>query len=535
MSPSHNRRPRVAALVATLAVTTLISGCSADPSGQDDSSPQAGGTAIVALDFSVTCLDPQQTTGFAALLPVQHAVDQLTYQNPDTGKIEPWLATDWTIDEHSTTFTFTIRDGVTFSDGSNLTADVVARNIEEIIALGALSPLGTSYFAGFDRAEVDGDQVVISFTEPNAQFLQATSTTTLGILSASSFDATPEQRCAGEYSGSGPFTLTSFTPDSEVVIERRSDYDWAPTSAAHTGAALLERVEFPIVPEAGVRTGLLGSGQADAVMGVFREDEAGFDGNGHWLLARANPGFTNSLIVNGHSAILTDPQVREALQIAIDRQEVVDTVLSSTASPATGLLTSTSPFATDFHDLLALDVDRSRQLLDDAGWTIGDDGIRTKNGTRLSLRVAHFPVQSELIALLNQQLHTVGAELVSQIIDAGAWEKIIAGEGDHDLLQRNLTRADPDVLRNQLGSAYSNFLYLDQPGELDRLLEAQAAATDDQQRQDLVDQVQTLVLGENLVWPISEQNQVYAGNTDLQGVTLDSASRLNLYGAWLED
>ena len=521
--------------VAALAAAALLASCSGEstPEQTADGAPE-GGTAVVALDNSVTCLDPQQATAFAGLLIVQHTVDQLTYANPETAELEPWLASEWSVNEDSTEFTFTLREGVTFSDGSDLDADAVARNLTEIAALGASSQLGSSYLAGFTGASAESGQVVVTFEEPNAQFLQATSTTTLGILSEASYDNTPEERCLGSFSGTGPFTVESFAPDSEAVIERRSGYDWAPASIAHSGDARLERIEFPIVLEAGVRTGLLTSGQADAVAGVFREDEASFQNDDYWLQARANPGFTNSLVVNERSEILADPAVREALQVAIDRQEVVDAVSSSTAVAATGLLTSTAPFATDYSDLLTLDVDRANELLAGAGWVAGEDGVRVKEGVRLSLRVVHFPAQSELVALLNQQFHTVGAELVSEVIDPAQREEIEAA-GNFDLLQRNLTRADPDVLRNQLGFAYSNYLYRDAPDELDELLDAQAATTDVQARQALVDEIQERVLGDNLVWPVSELTQVFAGSAALQGTHLDSSSRLNLYTAWLED
>lgn len=505
---------------------------SADETAASDG-PTPGGVAVVALDNPVVCLDPQQGTAFSGQLAVQHTVDQLTYQNPETAELEPWLATSWEVNEDSTRFTFTLREDVTFADGSVLTGDVVVRNVEEIVALGAGAPTASSNLAGLTGVTAPDEHTVeLSFGEPNAQFLQATSTTALGILSETSYDVTPEERCLGGYTGSGPFVVASFALDAPIVLERRTGYGWAPESLGFSGDALLDGIEFQIVPEAGVRTGLLSSGQADAVAGVFREDEPTFSGTEEfWLQARATPGFTNSLVVNGRSPILSDPDVRAALQIAIDREEILQTVSSPLASPAQGLLSSTAPFGGDYTDLLARDVDASNALLDGAGWEVGDDGIREKNGQRLSLRVVHFAAQSPLIALVNQQLFAVGAELVPQVLDPAQRDEVEAA-ADFDLLQRNLTRADPDALRNQLGFDYSNYLYQDARSELDDLLDEQAATTDTAQRQALVDEIQELVLGEALVWPVSELTQVYAGSSQLRDTSLDSASRLNLYPAW---
>lgn len=539
MSSPTSLSRRLMFSAAVLALTGVLAACassdqSSEPNTSTSSESKLGGVAVIAVNNAVTCLDPQQGTAFVELMAVQHAVDQLTHQDPETGELEPWLATDWIVDDESTQFTFVVRDGVTFSDGTKLTAAVVARNIEEIRALGAGAPTGSSALAGLKEVVVDGDQVTFAFDQPNAQFLQATSTTALGILSEASYDTSAEERCRGEYSGTGPFIVSSFAPDSEITLERRTGYDWAPASTSHSGDALLDKIEFRLVPEPGVRTGLLTSHQVDAIGDVFREDESTFTKDGYWLQSRAIPGFTNSSIVNGRSEILSDPVVREALQIAIDRQDIVNTIASSTAVPATGLLSSTAPYASDFSSLLTLDVVRSKQLLDLAGWVPGEDGVREKLGTRLSLTVVHFGAQSELIALLNQQLNVVGAELVSKVMDP-ADRVAVEKAGDFDLIQRNLTRADPDVLRNQLGFDFSNYLYEDAPTALDDLLAAQASTTNSESRQQIVDQIQKNVLGANLVWPAAEITQVFAGSESLQGATIDASSRLNLYTAWKQD
>ncbi len=532
--PSRSLPPLVPVL-AGAALIALLAGCTpaAEPGDAAEDS-RRGGSVVVALDNPIICADPQQATAFAAALVGQHVVDQLTYQNPDTGEIEPWLASSWEVNDDSTQFRFVIRDDVTFSDETALTADVVARNIEEIVALGPAGSLGAGYLAGLTDVSADGDTVTFTFDAPNAQFLQATSTTALGIVSETTYDVTPEARCQGELIASGPFTVAEVVLDGPITLDKRADYAWAPASFGHEGAAYLDSIEFVIVPEAGVRTGLLTSGQADAIAGVFAEDEATFtESEDFWLTARATPGFTNSLVVNGRSPLLADGDVRQALQLAIDRTEILDTLASSLASPAIGLLSSTAAFSGDFSEYLTPDVDRANELLDDAGWVAGADGIREKAGQRLSLTVVHFAAQSPLIALVNQQFREVGAELVSEVLDPAQRDDIEAA-ANFDLLQRNMTRADPDALRNQLGFDYSNYLYRDAPDELDELLTAQAATTDVAARQAIVDEIQTTLLGDARVWPLNELTQVYAGSSAVQGARLDASSRLNLVAAWKE-
>lgn len=505
------------------------------PPGDDGREGVDGGTASFALDNTVTCADPQQSTAFAGLTVSQHTVDQLTYQNPETAAVEPWLATRWEANDDASAFTFFLRDDVTFADGSPLTAELVKRNFEEIVALGAAAPLGSSYLSGIESITVDApDAVTVTFGHPNAQFLQATSTTSLAILAEASFDATPEQRCDGDYIGSGPYTLTDFTRDQSLTIAKREGYDWAPEAAGHTGDAYLDEIEFRIVPEAGVRTGLLSSGQLDAIAGLFREDEAQFfDNPDYWVLARATPGLANTFIANSRTPALNDPDVRQAIQIGIDRQQINDTAVTSLGQPATNLLSSTAPYGADRSAELTRDADAANALLDAAGWERGADGVRAKDGERLSFKLVHFAAQVPIVELVNQQLHAIGIELVSEVLNP-AERLAVEAAADFDLIQRNLTRADPDVLRNQFSFHYSNYLYRDAPDELDDLLELQAATVEEAARQTVIDQIQDILIGENWAFPVNELTQVYAGVSEVQGVILDSASRPSFYGAWRE-
>ena len=202
-----------------------------------------GGTLRYGLQADPQCLDPRQGGLTVSLTVTRSVVDSLLDPDPETGEIAPWLAESWEVNEDASAFTFHLRDDVTFSDGEKLTAELVKKNFDSVAELGPLAGLPLQYLTGYEGTEVvDEHTATVTFAAPNAQFLQAASSMSLGLLSSESLDKTPEELCTGQYAASGPFTIESYEPSTSVAIVRREGYDWAPARAAHTGDAYLDRV-----------------------------------------------------------------------------------------------------------------------------------------------------------------------------------------------------------------------------------------------------------------------------------------------------
>ncbi len=550
-STVDRRRTRYRVLAASLlAPALLLAACSSgsgDPaagpatsatSTPDTATATPGGTLRFALGASPSGVDPQQVGSNVSIYIARQLADSLTDQDPATGEIVPWLATSWDVSDDLTTFTFHLRDDVTFSDGTPLTATTVKANLDALAGpLGASAPLAASYLGGYTETRVDDEHTVtVVFGAPNAQFLQATSTVSLAILSDATATADPAARLQGEVVGSGPFVLESYTQDQGAVITRRDGYAWASEVSQNQGEAYLDQIDFTVVPESGVRAGGLASDQFDAVGDVLPQDVAQVEGAGGSVLTRTNPGVTFVLQPNVTVAPLDDPDVRQALNVAIDRQQLVDTVLSDAFRPATSVLASTTPGYTDLSDDLAFDVAKAEQLLDGAGWTKGTDGIREKDGAKLSVDVVYAPLftgSQAVLELAQQQLRAVGVDLVLRQLTPADQQAVLTS-GDYDTYYYNVTRADADILRTQFSSAGRNVNKRAADDVLDPLLDSQLATADPAARADLVAQAQQEIVDEALAIPLFELAQSIGVAGDVHGVAFDASSRLLFHDAWIE-
>jgi peptide/nickel transport system substrate-binding protein len=540
MSTTSRRRGARPVATAALATTALLLGaCSGGTDGAADrqdasasADPVAGGDLRFAITVDARCIDPQQVGNNDAIAVARQTVASLTAQDPDSGEIVPWLAESWEVGDDASSYTFHLREGATYADGSPIDAESVKTNFDAIVALGATASLGSQYLVGYEGTTVvDPQTVTIDFAQPSAQFLQASSTFSLGLLSPGSAELTPEERCAGDYVGSGPFAVESYTPDQEVVLRKVPGYDWSSEADEHTGEAYLDTVTFQVIPESSVRAGSLQSGQIDATAAIAAVDQPQFDGNGFWLEQRANPGVTYQLFPRESSPLASDEAVRVAISKGIDRQQVVDTVLTERDQAASGVLSHSTPLFEDLGDALAYDPEGAEQLLDDAGWVVGDDGIREKDGQPLSTTVTFWQDPAPL-ELVQQQLRQIGVDLQLQHVEI-AESTAIKESGDFDFDYYNLTRSDPDVLR-LIFSANARNINDRAPEEVDDLLDRSAAATDPAERGELITQASRLLVERGHAIPVYELSTTIAAADHVHGLTFEGSSRLDFYGAWVD-
>ena len=182
---TRTRTARWVVAPAGIAVAAVaLSACAGDADSSPTPAADVAQEVVFAIKEDAGCIDPQQTSVTTALNVGRQLTDSLLDQDPETGEIVPWLAESWEVSDDLTSYTFTLRDDVTFSDDTALTSDVVAANFDAIIELGGSASLDGAYLEGYTGTEVVSDtEFIVSFDTPNVAFLQGATTMSLGILS----------------------------------------------------------------------------------------------------------------------------------------------------------------------------------------------------------------------------------------------------------------------------------------------------------------------------------------------------------------
>jgi|FEC22Drversion2_1045045.scaffolds.fasta_scaffold00349_7 peptide/nickel transport system substrate-binding protein len=376
----------------------------AQPSGKGSSGPSGppvrGGTLVFSDTEAVASWQNQKLGTYSAGNLTIPTNVFLVYFDPYRKTFEPWVAEQWGRNPENTSFWFRIRKGITFSDGSALTPQVVARNLErfgrgdEKLRI----PVHPQIARGFDRVEVDGDTVKVVLSRPNQQFIRDVTRNNSAIVADKTLALTLEEAGLPQnHVGAGPFVLQSFVPGQEVVLARRTGYNWAPATSPNQGEAYLDKIVWKALPEIGLRTGALLSNQVDVARGIQPADEATIVDRGYRLLSYRPPlGSSNFAGLRVENEFTRDVRVRRALALGIDREGLTRSALTPNYPPPLSILNANNPNVIDLSQEFAYDPNKSRDLLEQAGWVRGADGIRSKDGKRLRLTV---PLTAQQVAL----------------------------------------------------------------------------------------------------------------------------------------
>ncbi|PTA96495.1 TIGR04028 family ABC transporter substrate-binding protein [Kluyvera sp. Nf5] len=532
-----------------LFATMALAGISA-ASVAAENAPKNGGTLIYLEQQAHTNLYPPAGGFYPNGGILNQITDKLTWQNPKTLQIEPWIAQSWTTNADYTEYTFKLRPGVTFSDGTPLDANAVAKNFDTY-GLGnkALNQPVSEVINNYLKSEViDPLTVKFFFKSPSPGFLQGTSAIGSGLVSLSTLEKNFNQLgSARSIIGSGPFVVESDRPGREVKLVARKDYNWAPPSFAHQGRPYLDGINVLVTPEDSVRIGALLSGQADAIRQIQAYDEKRVSDKGFAVYASPTRGVNNSINFRPDNPLVADQKVREALLHATNTKEIVQTLFSANYPQATSVLAKTAVGYVDLSDKLKFDPAHAARLLDEAGWKSGPDGVRQKDGHSLTLTAYESPPQpqnKETLQLVAQQWAKVGVKLNVLAGDAGSKTLDNLDPAKTGVYPSMVGRADPDVLKSQYFPTLRNVLLQKggasdkvkqfEDGHLNALLSGIASATSQDKRIALVNEVQQYLIDKAYVIPIFEEPQVYAGAPSTKGLSFEAVGRPSFYNTWLD-
>lgn len=538
---------RLALTLATLAATGLTH-VGAHAEGAE---PVKGGTLIYLEQQAHTNLYPPAGGFYPNGGILNQITDKLTYQNPKTLEIEPWIAESWTVNADATEYTFKIRPGVTFSDGTPLDAAAVAKNYD-VFGLGnkALKHPVSEVINNYERSEViDPLTVKFYFKRPSPGFLQGTSVIGSGLVAASTLSLPFEELGdATKIIGSGPFVVESETIGKELNLKAREDYVWGPAKLEHQGRAYLDGITYIITGEDSVRIGALLAGQADFIRQVQAYDESQVEAQDYQIYAPSTRGVNNSVVFRPDNPLVADVKVRQALLHATDAKEIVTTLFSANYPQATSIIASSALGYKDISAKLAFDPDKAKALLDEAGWSVGSHGLRQKDGKDLVLTAYESlpqPQNKETLQLVAQQWGKVGVKLNVLAGDSGSRtvddldplktpvSPAMVGRADPDVIKSQYYPKNRDVLRQKGGLSDKVQSFVDD--KLNGLLDSLASEPDRAKRLAIAGEIQDYVVDKAYAIPIFEEPQAYAGAPYVQGVAFEAVGRPSFYSTWLAE
>ncbi|MFT4181931.1 MAG: TIGR04028 family ABC transporter substrate-binding protein [Rhizobium sp.] len=532
------------------AATLLTAWLLAAPVVFAEDQPVKGGTLIYLEQQAHTNLYPPAGGFYPNGGILNQITDKLTYQNPKTLQVEPWIAESWTVNDAATEYTFKIRKGVTFSDGSPLDANAVARNYDTF-GLGnkELKQPVSEVINNYDHSEVvDPSTVKFYFKKPSPGFLQGTSVIGSGLVSlktlALPFDQLGD---ATKIVGSGPFVVESETLGKQLALKARTDYNWGPSKLEHQGRAYLDGIKYIVTGEDSVRIGALLSGQADFIRQLQAYDEKQVADQSFAIYAAPTRGVNDSVAFRPDNPLVADIKVRQALLHATNNKEIVDTLFSENYPQAKSIISSAAAGYADLSSKLSYDPTAAEKLLDEAGWKKGADGVRQKDGKPLSLAVYESlpqPQNKAVLQLVAQQWAKIGVKL--QVL-SGTSGNVVTDTVDPaktPLVVAEVGRADPDVIKSQFypknrdallqkGGLNAKAAFFD--AKLNGILETVASETDSGKRLAAAKAAQEYLLDQAYVIPFFEEPQVFAGAPYVKGIAFEAVGRPSFYGTWLAE
>ncbi len=477
------------------------------------------GVLIVGQIAEPKALDPAAVTAVNDFRILMNVYDGLVRYKSGTLEVEPGLATSWDISDDGTVYTFTLRDGVTFHDGSAFNADAVKFNFDRMLKedhpYHDTGPFPLSFFfSAVENVEVvDAMTVKFTLNAPYAPFLSNLAYPTGLIVSPAAVEKHGKD-FGRNPSGTGPFKFAEWRSNEAVVVEKNPGY-W-------DGDAKLDAVVFRPITDANTRTAEMLAGGIDLMVEVPPVALSEFQGDAFTVAEQAGP-HVWFLILNAKEGPFADKKVRQAANYAVNKTALVENVLEGTAAVAAG---PTPPaFAWAYNESLSpypYDPAKAKALLKEAGAEGAELTFYvTEGGSGMLDPVA-------MGTAIQADLEAVGLKVK---IETYEWNTFLGNvnpglEGKADMAEMAWMTNDPDTLpylalRTGAWPDKGGFNsgYYSNP-EVDKLLEAARAATDQAERAKLYKEMQVIVQ-DDAPW-------VFVANWKQNAVTSDKVSNFAL-------
>jgi len=429
----------------------------------------------------------------------------------ETGAIVPGLAEDWEISEDGLTYTFYLRDDVTFHNGKEMTADDVIYTFEALSGLNGGDPL-SSKFTSITSIEAEDDYtVVLTLEEANSAFLQYTRIAVL-----------PEgyEEQSSSPVGTGPFVFSEYVPGQKVVLEKNEDY------YEESRMPQIDKAEIYIMTDDSAVLNAMQAGQLD-IAHVY-SDNAEYI-NGDFEIISAPQNMVQLFAMNNSVEPFDDIRVRQAFEYVIDKQMIIDVVF---AGYATEIYSNFSPVMSVYYndeltECYQPDVEKAKELMEEAGY---------EDGFEIIIKVpSNYPRHVDTAQVIAEQLKQINVSAKLELVEWATWLEEVYSGADYETTIVGLTgKLDPNDILGRYVSDYGKNFFKYENEAYDELME-EALTASEEERVEIYKECQKILTEDAAAVWISDPHQTVVVRSDLKGYTFYPLTFIDLSKLYYEE
>ena len=434
---------------------------------------------------------------------------------------EGCLAESWDISDDGKTYTFHIRDGVKFSDGEVCDANAIKANFDAIIENKDRHTWLEMMNLLVGVSAPDDKTFVIELSEPYYPLLTELGVTRpFAMISPKAMKDGSTKDGVNAYIGTGPYVLTDFVTDEYAVFEANENY-WGEQPK-------IKKITVKVIPDNQTRILALEKGEIDMIFGKNMIDADAinqYTGNDKFTVSLSDPTSTRQIVLNTTRDVLADKEVRQALQHATNKQAISDGIFYGLEQPADTLFAKTVPYCDIDLEPYAYDVELAQSMLDEAGWVVGADKIREKDGQKLNIDLLYNSdsvTEKAIAEYLQSEYQKIGISLNIHGEEEQSYrDNMTAGNFDMVFNICWGTPYDPQsslaAMRAPVYGDYAAQLGLEDKADIDQAITDILVSTDETKRQELYTFVLTRLHEDAVYIPLTYECNKAIYRSDLQG------------------
>lgn len=434
---------------------------------------------------------------------------------------EGCLAESWDISDDGKTYTFHIRDGVKFSDGEVCDANAIKANFDAIIENKDRHTWLEMMNLLVGVSAPDDKTFVIELSEPYYPLLTELGVTRpFAMISPKAMKDGSTKDGVNAYIGTGPYVLTDFVTDEYAVFEANENY-WGEHPK-------IKKITVKVIPDNQTRILALEKGEIDMIFGKNMIDADAinqYTGNDKFTVSLSDPTSTRQIVLNTTRDVLADKEVRQALQHATNKQAISDGIFYGLEQPADTLFAKTVPYCDIDLEPYAYDVELAQSMLDEAGWVVGADKIRERDGQKLNIDLLYNSdsvTEKAIAEYLQSEYQKIGISLNIHGEEEQSYRDNMKA-GNFDMVFNICwgTPYDPQsslaAMRAPVYGDYAAQLGLEDKADIDQAITDILVSTDETKRQELYTFVLTRLHEDAVYIPLTYECNKAIYRSDLQG------------------